>query len=68
MRLKQAGSRDADLLDRVTVVVDPDADPVDLDQFLAALDRLVERRLKRCNQTTSGGTPAADRSIITTGE
>jgi hypothetical protein len=34
-----------DFLDRFAVVVDPDAEPFDLDRFLDALDRLVERRL-----------------------
>jgi len=43
--MRQVGSRDADLLDRFEVVVDPDAEPFDLDQFLDALDRLVERRV-----------------------
>jgi hypothetical protein len=53
-------SAETDLLDRFEVVVDPDAEPADLDRFLDALDRLVERRLKQRNQTTSAGTPAAE--------
>ena len=35
----------ADPLDRVDLVVDQDAKPADLDRFLDALDRIVERRL-----------------------
>jgi hypothetical protein len=56
------------LLDRFEVVVDPDAEPADLDRFLDALDRLVERRLAQRKHSTSAGTPAAERSISTTGE
>lgn len=37
--------QDADLYDKFDLVVDQDAEPFDLDQFLDALDRLVERRL-----------------------
>ena len=59
MPVKQAGSLDADLLD-LDLVVDPDADPFDEDQFLDVLDRLVERRLAARKHTASGGTPAAD--------
>ena len=56
----------ADLLARVKVVVDPDADPFDLDRFLDALDRLVERRLQAKRKlTTSGGTPAAAVDLTT---
>lgn len=36
---------ETDLAARFDVVVDPDAEPGDLDRFLDALDRLVERRL-----------------------
>ncbi len=66
--MRQVVSRDADLLDRFTVVVDPAAEPFDLDGFLNILDQIVERRLSQRKQSTSGGTPATDRSIITTGE
>jgi len=42
----QVVSSETDLLDRFKVVVDGQAEPVDLDRFLDALDRLVERRLR----------------------
>ncbi len=61
--IKQARSRDADHLDRLTVVVDHQAEPVDLDQFLDALDRIVERRLAARKPAASVGTPAAELSI-----
>ena len=60
----QVASADLDL----DLVVDPDADPFDEDQFLDALDRLVERRLSQRNQTTSGGTPAAAVDLTTGGK
>jgi hypothetical protein len=63
MPVRQADSRDADLLD---IVVDQDAEPLDLDRFLDALDRLVERRLSQCIHSTPGGTPAA--VDLTTGD
>lgn len=47
----QVVSAKTDLLDRFDLVVDPDAESIDLDQFFTALDRLVERRLKHRNQT-----------------
>ena len=37
----------ADPLDRFDIVVDQDAEPADLDRFLDALDRLVERKLSQ---------------------
>ena len=43
----------ADPLDRVDLVVDQDAKPTDLDRFLDALDRLVERRLSQRGQKES---------------
>jgi len=49
--VKQARSLD------MTVVVDHQAEPVDLDRFLDALDKLVSRRLLQRNETTSGGAP-----------
>jgi hypothetical protein len=42
--MQEVGSGTA-LLDRFDLVVDPDADLLDLDRLLDALDRLVERRL-----------------------
>jgi hypothetical protein len=58
MPVKQAGSLDADLLD-LDLVVDQHADPLDEDQFLDVLDRLVERRLAARKPAASSGTPAA---------
>ncbi len=55
MPVKQAGSLDADLLD-LDLVVDQHADPFDEDQFLNALDRLVEWRLKQRTTAAPGGT------------
>lgn len=49
---------DHDLLDRFTVVVDPDAQPVDWDG--AILDFLQKVITKR----RSAGTPAADSSVL----
>ncbi len=55
--VKQAASGDAVLhLDRLAVVVDHQAEPVDLDQVLNALDRLVEWRLKQRTTAAPGGT------------
>lgn len=48
-----APARPADPLDRVDVVVDQDAEPADVDHFLDALDRIVERRLSQ--RATTGG-------------
>jgi len=42
----QVAGNDTDFLDRFEVVVDHQAEPLDLDRFLDALDRLVERRLR----------------------
>ena len=67
MPVKQAGSLNADF-DQFDLVVDHDADPFDLDRFLDALDRLVERRLTQSKHSTSAGTPAAVGSTITTGD
>ena len=50
-----AGALPADLLDRIDLAVDQDAEPADVDQFLDALDRLVERRLSQRNQNETGG-------------
>ena len=38
-------------LDRLEVVPDPAAKPADVDRFLDALDRIVERRLKQRKET-----------------
>jgi hypothetical protein len=56
--MQRVGS-ETDLLDRIEVVVDQDADPLDFDRLLDALDRLVERRLAARKPAASGGTPAA---------
>ena len=57
-----------DLLDRFEVVVDQDAEPVDLDEVLIDfVEAIVERRLSG-KHSTSAGTPAAEPSISTTGE
>jgi predicted GTPase len=48
-----APARPADPLDRVDVVVDQDGEPLDVDRFLDALDRIVERRLSQ--RATTGG-------------
>ena len=66
MPVKQAGSRDADLLDRFEVVVDQDAEPADFDEAIAEfLLKIVERRLAARRQTISGGTPAAAVDLAT---
>jgi hypothetical protein len=43
----------ADPLDRVDLVVDQDAEPADVDRFLDALDRLVERRLSKQTEASN---------------
>jgi hypothetical protein len=50
-----ASARPADPLDRVDLVVDQGAKPADLDRFLDALDRLVERRLSQRDQNETSG-------------
>ena len=63
-----------DLLDRFDLVVDPDAEPLDLDRFLNALDRLVERRLAARQQpvsrpaTRSRSRPSSDSTDTDTGD
>ena len=61
-------SPETNLLDRFDVVVDPDAEPIDLGRFLDVLDQIVERRFSQRNPRTSGGTPAMAVVNITTGE
>ncbi len=51
----------ADPLDRFEVVPDPEAKPADLDRFLDALDRLVERRLSQRGQNETGSPAKATR-------
>ena len=51
----------ADPFDRVDLVVDQDAKPTDLDRFLDALDRLVERRLSQRGQNETGSPAKAAR-------
>jgi hypothetical protein len=55
-----------DPLDRVDLVVDQDAEPADVDRFLDALDRLVERRLSQRNQNETGGPGPAARFDVST--
>ena len=43
----------ADPLDRFDLVVDQDAEPADVDRFLDALDRLVERRLSQQTEASN---------------
>ena len=50
----------ADPLDRVDLVVDQDAEPADVDGFLDALDRLVERRLSQRNKNAIGARRLAE--------
>ena len=47
----------ADPLDRFDLVVDQDAEPADVDRFLDALDRLVERRISQRHNDTGGPVP-----------
>ena len=56
----------ADPLDRFDLVVDQDAEPADVDRFLDALDRLVERRLSQRTQNETGGPGPAARSDVST--
>ncbi len=42
-------------LDRFDVAVDSDAEPLDVDRLLDALDQLVERRLAHRHTTTADG-------------
>ena len=56
----------ADPLDRVDLVVDQDAEPADVDRFLDALDRMVERRLSQRTQNETGGPGPAARSDVST--
>lgn len=50
----------ADLdIDRLDLVVDPDAAVLDLDSLLDGLDRLVSRRLSQNNQATAVDPAAA---------
>jgi hypothetical protein len=61
-------SVETDLLDRMTIVVDRDANPVDLDEaLLDFLDKIVDRRLSQRKQPTSAGAPAAEWSTNTSG-
>ena len=53
---------DPDLSDRFLTLVDPDAEPVDLDEVVA------EFLLQIVRKRHSAGTPAAEPSISTTGE
>ncbi len=46
-----APSSPVDPLDRVDVAVDQTGEPADVDRFLDALDRIVERRLKQRKET-----------------
>ncbi len=48
------------------LVVDQDAEPADVDRFLDALDRLVERRLSQRTQNETGGPGPAARSDVST--
>ena len=45
----------ADPLDRVDLVVDQDAKPLDVDWFLDAIDRIVTRRLSQRGQNETSG-------------
>lgn len=57
---------DLGLLDRFDLVVDADAEPVDLDQVLLDfVERIIERRLSRRKQRRTAGAPAAVLSIFT---
>ncbi len=47
--------------DALVVVLDQDAKPTDLDRFLDALDRLVERRLSQRGQNETGSPAKAAR-------
>ena len=46
----------ADPRDRLDVVVDQDAEPADLERFLDALDRIVERRLSQRTEASNEAT------------
>jgi hypothetical protein len=60
---------DLDLADRLTVVVDQDAEPADWDEaILDFLEKVVERRLSQRKPTTPVGTPAAALSILNAGD
>ena len=54
----------ADPLDRLDLVVDQDTEPADVDQFLDAFDRIVERRLEQHNQNETGGPARPPVSLI----
>ena len=43
----------ADPLDRFDLVVDQDAESLDVDRFLDALDRIVERRLSKQTEASN---------------
>ena len=51
----------ADPLDHVDLVVDPAAEPADVDRFLDALDRIVTRRLSQRGQNETGSPAKAAR-------
>jgi hypothetical protein len=40
-------------VDALVVVVDQDAEPLDIDRFLDALDRIVERRLSQQTEASN---------------
>ena len=52
--------------DALVVVVDHDAEPADVDRFLDALDRIVERRLSQRTQNEAGGPGPAARFDVST--
>ena len=54
--LMKTASRPPDLRSQLNLVVDPDAEPFDLDQFLDALDRIVDRRLSQAKTKTGSKT------------
>lgn len=49
-----ASASSADPLDHFDVVLDRDAEPLDLDGFLDALDQIVTRRLQQRYQSEAG--------------
>ena len=48
--MQVAPASPADPRDRFEVVPDPDAEPLDVDRFLDALDRIVERRVHKSQE------------------
>ena len=60
-----ASALPADPLDRFDLVVDQDAEPLDVDRFLNALDRMVERRLsQRTKRNANHDTRTSDTTLI----